>query len=108
MSNEQVLNLVGLARKAGFVTVGTDSILKSLAKIHLIFLANDASIKTKERIMKKSFYYQIPVIDIFHSEAISKAVGKSAIMLIAITDSGFTKRILELTISKEEVITNEG
>lgn len=72
-------------------------VIKSLpsGKIKIILLANDASDNTKDKIIKKAFYYQIEVFDNFSSNELSKAVGADHLMILALTDDGLTKAFLK-------------
>jgi len=108
LSSDKLLNLLGLAKKAGVIIIGTDGLIKNFSKVKLIFLAFDASVATKDKIIKKAFFYHVPIIDKYHSETISQAIGKSKIKLVSITDQGFSKKMLELVFQEKEVITYEG
>lgn len=90
----KVLNLLGLARKAGKLTTGTDAVCDNLKhnKFYLIFVASDASTATMKKIENKGMFYNIPIIKSFTSEELSIATG-SAIKVVAVTDLGFTKAI---------------
>ena len=87
------LNTLGLAYRSKKVILGQD-ILDSMTKVKLILLASDISIKSRERIVKKSTYYNVEYIDEFSSEELSKALGKNNIKVIGITDDGFKKLLL--------------
>ncbi len=90
MDHKKALSYLGIAKRSGNLTAGTDSVVKILAskKIRIIILAADASAGTKDKIIKKAYFYQIPVIELFSSLEISQAVGKSNVMVMAITDEG--------------------
>lgn len=85
------LNLLGLARKAGKVVLGTDSVIKVLqiGQIKLILVANDASNSTYDKLDKKAYFYQVPLINNYSTVELSKAMGIGQIKVIGITDSGF-------------------
>lgn len=93
----KILNLLGIARRAGKLVMGTDSLLNTLPsrKIKLIFLASDVSDSTYDKIDRKAYYYQVPVVNIFSTEELSQALGVSSIKIIGIIDEGFTKSILK-------------
>ena len=54
----KILSLLGLAKKAGKVVVGTDAVISKLQdnNLNLIFIASDASFATIDKLEKKSFY----------------------------------------------------
>lgn len=87
---------LGLTKRAGKVVGGTDAVLKNLNKkqIKLIFVASDASLSTIDKVEKKAFFYQIPVIKKYSTDELSKALGLSNPKVIGIVDAGFTKAIL--------------
>ena len=91
----KVLNLLGLARRAGKVILGTDSVIKFLPtkQIKLIFVATDASDATYDKIDKKAYFYQVPIINKYSTEELSKALGIEVIKIIGISDLGFAKAL---------------
>ena len=93
----KVLNLLGIARRAGKLIMGTDSLIKVLPskKIKLIFIAKDASLATIDKIDKKAYFYQVPVVNKFTTEELSKALGVGSIKIIGIADDGFAKSMKE-------------
>jgi ribosomal protein L7Ae-like RNA K-turn-binding protein len=93
----KVLNLLGIARRAGKLIMGTDSLIKVLPskKIKLIFIAKDASLATIDKIDKKAYFYQVQVVNIFTTDELSKALGVGSIKIIGIADEGFAKSMRE-------------
>lgn len=93
----KVLNLLGIARRAGKLVMGTDSIVNTLPsrKIKIIFIANDASNATFDKIDKKAYFYHVPVVNRFSTEELSKALGVGSIKLVGVTDEGFYKSMKE-------------
>ncbi len=94
---DKVLNLLGIAKKAGKLVLGTDSILNVLPskKIKLLFIASDASVATKDRFDKKAFFYQIRVVDEYTTNELSKALGVTQIKIIGVNDEGFAKALMK-------------
>ena len=103
----KVLSYLGLSKRAGKLVQGTDAVLKNLRsrQTHIIFVANDASVATIERVQKKGMFYNIPVITNYSTTELSQAVGENNIKVIAINDIGFTKAIMK---ELKEVTNNEG
>lgn len=93
----KVLNLLGIARRAGKLVMGTDSLVNALPskKVKLVFVASDASDATYDKIDKKAYYYQAPVINKFSTEELSQALGVTSIKVLGLIDEGFTKAILK-------------
>lgn len=98
MRNEQkVLNLLGLATRAGKLISGEDLTLKEirLEQAKIVFIANDASENTRKKISDKCQYYKIPYTIQYSRAEISQAIGKER-TIVCLTDAGFAKKIREL------------
>lgn len=91
MNRQQVLNLLGLARKAGKLAAGEDTVLKLLRqnKLKIVFVANDASARQIDKFDKKCFFYNTKMNNSFTCNELSKAIGKPMCKILAITDQGF-------------------
>ena len=87
----KVLSLLGLAKRAGKVIVGTDAVISKLQvnDLHLIFIAKDSSLATIDKIEKKAFYYNVRIIKSFTSDEISNAIGSNNNKVIGISDPVF-------------------
>ena len=92
------LNYLGLARRSRHLIAGTDSTISALQnnKLYLIVLASDASDGTKDKVTKKAFYYNVPILDIYNVSSISQATGIKNPVVCGIDDSGLAKAILEI------------
>lgn len=96
MNRQKILNLLGLAQRARKLTLGEEFVLKGLTKEHsLVFLASDAGENIKNKILKKTDYYSVFLIDSFDSNELSKAIGKENRRVILVSDKGFTKKFKE-------------
>ena len=93
---KQILNLLGLAKRAGRMVSGEDNVIIGLQKknVKLVFVANDASVQTRDKFNKKCFFYKVRLIDSFSTDEISDAIGSNR-RVIGITDDGFVKAIEE-------------
>lgn len=90
--SENYLNNLGLARKANVLLSG-DTLFKNLAKVKLLILATDASQKTKERVLKKAHFYNLPVVEKHSSRDLSRATALSNRMVLGVTDTNFAKML---------------
>lgn len=98
MNNYQPLvNLIGLAQRAGKVISGEELVIKSIRqqKATLVFLANDAGDNLTKKLTDKSKYYQIEVSTVLNALELSMAIGKPR-KAIAIVDAGFSKKMRTL------------
>lgn len=97
MNRQKALNMLGLAMRAGKLVTGEEMTVKEvkMQKAKLVLIAHDAGKNTQKKLKDKSSFYQVPCLDVFHSDELSQAIGKSR-MVVGILDSGFAKRIEEL------------
>lgn len=97
INNQAILNLLGIAMRAGRLITGEDLVIKSIQKqqAKFVFVAVDASENTKKKIKDKSLYYGVPVDDSFNQMDLSSAIGRKR-MVIAVADEGFAKKFEEL------------
>lgn len=86
--------------RAGKVVSGEDFCVEGIrnGSIKLIILASDAGVNTVKKITDKASFYHVEVINKFHGEELSKAIGKKNRMVIGITDSGFAKKLKEKSV----------
>jgi hypothetical protein len=72
----KILNLLGLAKKAGFVIVGFEKVCSCLQKNEsgLLLFAKDGAENSRSKIEKMA--KQTEIFDIFTSEEISEALGR--------------------------------
>ena len=91
---QKVLNLLGLAQRAGRLISGEELVVDAIRKgqVKLVFLAQDAGPNLTKKITDKSKTYQVKVVTAFSTLELSIAVGKSR-KVLAVTDAGFTKKM---------------
>lgn len=89
---DNILSLIGLAYRAKKIYLGKQN-LDNLKDIKYMFIASDASDKTKERFIRKCNYYYIEYYLDFNCEELSKAIGKNNVKIIGIHDEAFKKLI---------------
>lgn len=96
-NDQKILNLLGMAQRAGKLVTGEDLSLKEIRneQAKLVIVATDASENTIKRISDKCQYYEIPVAVRFTKAEISHAIGKER-TISTIMDNGFAKKFREL------------
>jgi len=95
---DRVLSLLGLARRAGKMTLGFDAVCSSVGKNEskLILAAADVSEGTMRKLRNHLSGSEINIRELSCGmEAINAAIGKP-VRLVSINDSGFAGRINEL------------
>ena len=96
-NTKKVLNLLGLAKRAGKVITGEELVVKAIqnGKARLVILASDAASNLNKRITDKSNYYEIAVSTLFTEIELSHAIGQNR-KVIALVDDGFAKKMESL------------
>jgi ribosomal protein L7Ae-like RNA K-turn-binding protein len=94
---DKVLNLLGLAKRAGKITTGEELVIKTIQRqtAKFIFLANDASQNLNKKIIDKSNTYQIKTSTKYSQEELTKAIGSER-KVLAVMDEGFAKKMENL------------
>lgn len=99
----KALNLLGLMTRAGKIVTGEELIIKSIqeSKIKLLLIANDCGKNTKKKLIDKCDYYKVEKVEHFTIEEISKSIGRENRVAVGITDTGFSKKLVELIKDRE-------
>ncbi|MBQ2669055.1 MAG: ribosomal L7Ae/L30e/S12e/Gadd45 family protein [Clostridia bacterium] len=91
----KALSLMGLARRAGKLTWGYDTVVEAVknGEARLVVTAGDISEKTKKNARFEAEKRQVPYAETaFPMEELSAAIGKKTGVL-AICDDGFAKKL---------------
>ncbi|MFV0529496.1 MAG: L7Ae/L30e/S12e/Gadd45 family ribosomal protein [Lachnospiraceae bacterium] len=96
MSENNVLQMLGLAMKAGKVASGEFSTEKAVktGKALLVLVAADASENTKKKFTNMCEYYDVPLYDIATKEELGHFIGKEFRASIAVLDHNFATSII--------------
>ncbi len=97
MKPDQVLSLLGIARKSGNVKTGSFQVEESVKgnKAFLVIHAKDASERTKKDLHDMCRYYQVTIREYGTRESLSKSVGREDIVVISITDENLSDAVLK-------------
>ncbi len=98
MINKRILGLVGLAARARKISFGADSVELQIKKrkVKLIIVAEDSSTRTKEKFIKLSEQFNIPIEIMGEIDELSKAIGKSNKAIIGIEDINLASEIQKI------------
>lgn len=93
-----MLQLLGLAARARKVISGEELVVKEIrsGNAKLVLLASDASNNTSKKITDKCQYYNVEFHVFGDRYDLGHATGKEARVALAITDSGFAKKMSSL------------
>ena len=91
---QKILNLLGIAKRAGYIVGGTDSVILEMRKkkAKIVFVASDSSDKTIDNFKRKCYFYNVECNFDFNSDEISHAIGQNR-KIIALNDQGIYKAI---------------
>lgn len=100
MVYNKFLSMLGLAKRAGKIIIGTDLVTKALpsGKVKLVMYAENSSPNTEKKILDKCKFYNVNCIKLKHTgEILSHSVGKdSMVMVIGVCDENFSKELKSL------------
>ena len=99
----KLLGMLGLAKKAGKIIIGTDRVTdtirnKNIPGLGLTLIASDSSNNTKKRVINCCEYYksEYKIVSVTTDE-LAHAIGRSNdISVICVTDPNFTAVLKEL------------
>ncbi|MBR1909138.1 MAG: ribosomal L7Ae/L30e/S12e/Gadd45 family protein [Lachnospiraceae bacterium] len=105
MRPDPVLQLLGLAQKAGCVKSGefmAENMIKE-GKSFLCIIATDASDNTKKHFSDMCSYRDIPYAEYSDKEGLGRAIGKEIRATLCVTDEGLAgqihKKMVEVAIN---------
>ena len=95
--NNKIYGLLGLARKAGKISFGTQSCIEAIEKrkAKLVIIAEDCSDRTKKIFEDISKIANVPIRVIGTIENISKCIGQNNKAVIVVKDENFAKEIIK-------------
>lgn len=98
MTNKKILGMLGLTSRARKISFGTDATIQDIQKkkIKLVIIAEDASERTKNKIIEKANNAKIPIIIYESIENLSKAIGKSNKAIIGVKEVNIANEIEKL------------
>ena len=98
MDNRQkVINLIGLATKAGKTVSGEFSTEKAVRskKAYLVMVSKEASDNTKKMFTNMCTYYRVPICYFGKKDELGHAMGKEMRASLAVVDKSFAEAIVK-------------
>ena len=97
MINNKIYGLLGLARRAGKISFGTESAKETIEKnkAKLVIVAEDCSDRTKKNFELVCKNENVPIRIFGTIESLSKSIGQSNKAVIVIKDENFAKELLK-------------
>lgn len=96
-NRKRILNLIGLATKAGKTVSGefsTEKAVKS-GSACLVIVSEEASENTRKLFTDKCTYYKVPICYFGGKGELGHAMGKEMRASLAVTDEGLAKAIVK-------------
>ncbi len=95
MKNDGIHNLIGLARRAGGVVLGSEGVEAAVrsGKACLVVLAEDAAENTAKRLADKCISYNVPFAVFGTKQSLGGITGRDEAAAIAVTESNIAKGI---------------
>ena len=95
-NRKRVLNLIGLATKAGKIVSGEFSTEKAVkgGKAYMVIVSEEASDNTRKKFTDMCTYYQVPIWIFGKKDELGQSMGKELRASIAVLDEGFVKAMV--------------
>ena len=105
VNSKKLCGMIGLARKAGKVILGTDACVEAIKKrkVKLVIISKGAADRTKNMFNTLCKKYNVPIHEVLETDEISSAVGKDNKVVLGINDKNFSEAIAKI-INGGEVI----
>ena len=96
-NNRKLLNLIGLATKAGKTVSGEFSTEKAVktGKAWLVIVSAEASENMKKQFAHMCAYYKVPIYFFGGKEELGHAMGKEFRASLAVLDEGLSKAMVK-------------
>ena len=90
MKIEEIRGLLGLARRAGRLCVGSRETRIGLhrGEVRLVILAEDASPRDRERVFRVAVEEEVPTRVVGDRGSLGAAIGRDAVAVLGIRDAG--------------------
>lgn len=96
-TNKKIYGLLGLARRAGKISFGTESSIETIEKkkAKLVILAEDSSERTKKSFKELCEKLNVPIRIAGTIETLSQSIGQVNKAVFVIKDENFAKEMLK-------------
>ena len=95
--NNKIYGLLGLARRAGKISFGTESSIETIEKkkAKLVIVAEDCSDRTKKNFKELCESFKVELRIIGTIELLSQSIGQVNKAVLVVKDENFAKEILK-------------
>lgn len=98
MITKRFMSILSLAQKAGVIKTGDFAVSYCIQEktAKLVILAKNAGPNTMKKFANKSDYYGVEIVTYQTREVLSWAIGKDNVVVLAIVDENFAKKLMEI------------
>lgn len=100
MNKSKLINMLGLAQKAGKVISGdfvVEKHLKARKPLHLLFIARDTASNNLKKYSEYIAQYKLNFNDDLDKEELGGAIGKKSRMVVGIVDENFARALQKIS-----------
>lgn len=96
MKIEEIRGLLGLARRAGRLCVGSRETRIGLhrGEVRLVILAGDASPRDRERVLRVAAEEGVPTRTLGDRGALGAAIGRDTVAVVGVRDAGMAEGLM--------------
>lgn len=102
-NHNKALSMLSLCAKAGKIASGGFLTEKAIQEgtAYAVIIAENASANTRKKFTNKCDFYKIPYAIAFDSDTLGRQVGKQERTVLAVTDEGLAKQVVNKLDSKD-------
>lgn len=95
---DALLNMLGLAARAGAVITGTERVREAArsGSLHMVLVASDASDNSRDKLLPLLDARRIAYAVVYDRDALGGAVGRAPLSALGITETKLARRVKEL------------
>ena len=95
---DALLNMLGLAARAGAVITGTERVREAArsGSLHYVLVASDASDNSRDKLLPLLDARRIAYAVVYDRAALGGAVGRAPLSALGITETKLARRVKEL------------
>jgi ribosomal protein L7Ae-like RNA K-turn-binding protein len=99
---DALLNMLGLAARAGAVITGTERVREAARadSLHMVLVAGDASDNSRDKLLPLLDARRIAYAVVYDRTALGGAVGRAPLSALGITEKKLADRVVELLASQ--------
>lgn len=96
--NNRFLQFLGLVKKAGKIYEGYNKCEEGILRnnLSLVIISNDCSQNTKDKFIRYSEKYNVPLLEVMSKEELGSILGRAEINILGISDDKMSEKLISL------------